>query len=331
MLSGNYPVHIKKEYIIPMSKLSKQKLKNSLKSPDFCLKSTLFILLICVLFSSGCRTSKNNEPPITTATAVSEESTTPSPTAQPEITAAPSETPAATQAAETYRIGYYTQKAGLVLEDTVYETLSAAKAALRKPVNGSATSAALLGYCVYDGSGKVVSSVSSEIAGRILAEAKEIYYYLRNYNFVWGDTEYNPAINHSERRVSCDRFVGWVLYNAGYTDQPSDYGLQLYGYTEEGYSYHGHSILDWFDEQGFEKIDDVSKLKPGDIVLFQLHNSEGIPDHMCIYAGTYNGNGYRYDGGYTGFWTSPSATTPLCASIETNAFLYAYRAVSTPS
>ena len=288
---------------------------------DFSKKLFSLSIILCIIIAglAGCSHESQHAEPTQASTGEPSENREPACT---EAVTADDET----DSTGPYRLGYYTQSAGLVLEDREYQRLSSAKRALQNPINGSAASAELMGYCVYDSQCNVVTSVSTELSARILAEAREIVDYLRKYNFAWGDTVNNPAVDSSERAVSCDRFVGWALYNAGYTDQPSDYGLQLPGYTEDGYTYHGHSIIDWLESHNFVKINNIAELMPGDIVMFQQHNQNGIPDHMCIYAGDYNGSSYRYDGGWEYRWTSKTATNPYRQDIDPQRFLYAYRA-----
>lgn len=187
----------------------------------------------------------------------------------------------------------------------------------------------MCGYVVLNADKKTVAyAPSSEKVSKLLSSARDIMNYLREYSFNWGDPRYNPAVNSSDRLVSCDRFVGWALYNAGYTDQPSDYGLQLPQYSEPGYKYHGYNILQYFKDHNFKKITNMRDLRAGDIVLLDNENA-GHETHIFIYVSA----NYRYDGGNDRRWKDPvvKCTNPYGQTFSindpTNAsqFLYAYR------
>ena len=150
----------------------------------------------------------------------------------------------------------------------------------------------------------------------LLSQAKEITDYVRINNFNYGDAPVNPAINHDAKLVSCDRCVGWFLYNVGYTDQPESHGI-------------GVGVMpNWLEKQGFQKITNQSEIKAGD-VIFVNPNSNGVPQHVFL-LGNPVGNGVweRYDCGsvnrirLTGQYSSYSSQ-PFHESIGN--FMYAYR------
>lgn len=137
------------------------------------------------------------------------------------------------------------------------------------------------------------------LSEKILEEAKKVTDFARDEGFTYGHASINPginwehldkekALNPKEKITSCDRFVDWVLYRAGFTDQPYDHGLVVF------------QQMEWLESLTFEKIEDVSKLKPGDIV-FSGHDSTrpGDPRHVFICASENLGNNMylRYDHG----------------------------------
>ncbi len=87
------------------------------------------------------------------------------------------------------------------------------------------------GYCVCDETGQGVwSPVGSFVASHILHHAKAVADHMRIHGYKYGDADKNPALDKDsespEKIVSCDRFCGWVLYEAGYTaHQPVTKGL----------------------------------------------------------------------------------------------------------
>lgn len=112
--------------------------------------------------------------------------------------------------------------------------------------------------------------------------------YVRENQFNYGNALINPAIDDSEKLVSCDRYVGWVLYNMGFTDQPEKQGLTV------------HVLRDYCLDKGWEEINSVNELQAGDIVFT---NFNGDPyGHTFICAGPADRDGYwiRYDCGNQG-------------------------------
>ena len=86
-----------------------------------------------------------------------------------------------------------------------------------------AQDACVYGYAVCDGDGNFVwSPAGSAVASHILYHAKCVADYMREHGYKYGDADQNPALDkhsaHPEKIVSCDRFSGWVLYEAGYVD-----------------------------------------------------------------------------------------------------------------
>ena len=90
------------------------------------------------------------------------------------------------------------------------------------------------GYCVTNEEDELIySPVGSFFASHILWHAKDVADYMRVHGYTYGDADRNPALDKNsenpEKLVSCDRFCGWVLYEAGYVaHQPPCKGLPLY-------------------------------------------------------------------------------------------------------
>lgn len=170
-------------------------------------------------------------------------------------------------------------------------------------------------------------------AQAILTQAKWVADFCRNNGFTYGSTSYNPALNNSERLVSCDRFVGWVLYRAGYTAyQPSTIGLNIYGHNYDAGTY----SLEWFCKaHGFTKITNINDVKAGDVIFVgdsQEHVSlsaamRNYPDHVFIAASNYGADGctYRYDAGSTARLVSVQPSYEALSK-PGKEFRFAYRA-----
>ncbi len=237
-------------------------------------------------------------------------------------TSAPSETPTSTV---TYKVTspYNTKSIG------TYTSLDSAKAAANQKVQ--------LGYVVYDSNGKLVYTPATSLnASKILWEAKIVADYQRDNAFVYGNATKNPYFDKSQKVVSCDRFVGWVLGNAGYVNgQPTAYGLNLYGSNLDL----GYGSLEYFLKQnGFTKITDISQVKAGDIVFVGYSHAHTVlsaemrqyPQHVYIAASNYGSNGqsYRYDAGSLARIRSTQPSyEPV--SYTSNVFRFAFRAPST--
>ncbi len=152
---------------------------------------------------------------------------------------------------------------------------------------------------------------------KLLSEAKSVTDYARSNDFIYGDAPINPAINHDARIVSCDRCVGWFLYNMGYTDQPYVQGVVVSKFPA------------WCEQHGFKKITSPSQLKAGDVV-FVNPDANGLPGHVYL-LGNPRGNGMweRYDCGsiyrirLTNQYSNYSSQ-PFVEGIES--FMYADRA-----
>lgn len=143
------------------------------------------------------------------------------------------------------------------------------------------------GYRVVDETGAVVYAPYTLLQCDILREAKYVTDYARENGFTYGDAPINPAIDHRAKKVSCDRLVCWVLYRAGFTDQPFSQGVVV------------SAMHTWAEKNGFTEITDKTALEPGDIVLVHPNKSGTYALHTFLYAGETDTAGvfYRYDHG----------------------------------
>lgn len=182
------------------------------------------------------------------------------------------------------------------------------------------------GYVVFDSEGKLAyNPCPSFAAAKILYNAKLDADYMRDNNYIYGDASVNPALDKTEKVVSCDRYVGWVLYDAGFNTkrQPSTKGYALYG---------ANTIEDLLKRLGFEKITDEDEVQAGDIIF--VGNSQNIPvpqdlkdypKHVFICAGkSSRRNFYRYDAGSN---TRIKSTQPSVEPLSSTGaeFRFAYR------
>ena len=169
----------------------------------------------------------------------------------------------------------------------------------------------------------------SQLINMIMEQAQVVSDYMRKNRFIYGDAAINPAHNWgaldpslasdpSEKIVSCDRFVDWVLYRVGFTDQIYDHGMTV------------RSLVPWCQEHNFAKITSVSSLKAGDIV-FVNPDSAGYAKHVFLCASSRDSSGryLRYDAGSNDRITGTTGTEvtagrqPFREGIS--GFMYAYR------
>lgn len=198
-----------------------------------------------------------------------------------------------------------------------FKDLESAKAAADK--------LAQYGYVVYDSEGKSVYNPNTSLmAAKILYQAKINADYMRDNGYTYGDAAVNPALDKTERVVSCDRFVGWVLYDIGVNKkrQPETKGYTLYT---------TNNLEDMLQAYGFEKITDEKDVRAGDIIF--VGNSQNIPvpadwkdypKHVFICASE-GARAYRYDAGSN---TRIQSTQPSFEALSsTGEFRFAYRAI----
>ncbi len=187
------------------------------------------------------------------------------------------------------------------------------------------------GYVVYDSNGKLVYYPFDTLAqSKLLYYAKLVADYVAFNGYSYGNASKNPAFDRgkTEKLVSCDRYVGWVLHDMGFVEgQPDSAGLGLYG---------SKNLENFLKENGFTKITDKKELKPGDIIFVgdsaeHYPNLQGAwldyPDHVFIYAcpSTFNDQFYRYDAGSS---RRIQSDQPSCEPLEYSPeklFRFAYR------
>ena len=211
-----------------------------------------------------------------------------------------------------------------------YSSLATAKSVANSKVQ--------YGYVVFDSNGKYVYTPATSLnASKILWNAKNAADYMRTQGFIYGNATKNQYYNKSEKIVSCDRFVGWALGDAGYVSgQPATAGLNLYGHSNDL----GYGCLETFLKQhGFTKITDINQVKAGDIIFVgysYVHtvlsqSMRQYPQHVFIAASGYaegGGNAYRYDAGSNNRIRTVQPTyEPL--NYSSNVFRFAYRAPAT--
>ncbi len=130
---------------------------------------------------------------------------------------------------------------------------------------------------------------------KILDEAKRVADYARAENFTYGHAPKNPAVDDTLKIVSCDRYVGWVLYNLGYNDQEkAPTGLFVWARDPN------YSLEVFCEHHGFKRIESIEALEPGDMIFVTPTYGEDKkgPAHVFIHAGVdADGNYYRFDAG----------------------------------
>ncbi len=208
----------------------------------------------------------------------------------------------------------------------VFERLDDAKRA--------ADEKAVCGYCVCDENGEAIySPVGSFVASHILYHAKDVADYMRLHGYRYGDADRNPALDkdseNPEKLVSCDRFCGWVLYEAGYTaHQPGRKGLPLH---------FSPNLEEFLIKYGFTRIENPDDVRPGDLIFegdshymapALPEQYRHIPRHVFINAGpAENGLCYRYDAGSDmRIQSVQPMVEPIFKPEQGRPFRFAYRA-----
>ena len=172
------------------------------------------------------------------------------------------------------------------------------------------------GYRVANEKGEIVYTPYTILQSNLLREGHYITVYARKTGFTYGDSPTNPGINHRPLRTSCDRLVDWILYRAGFTDQPLVQGKVV------------SNLPEWCEEMGFKKITRLEDLQPGDIIFVKPH-AQGFPLHTFMLASVYKGNStLRYDHGSDHRIMSLQPTTEPVTYADAP-FMYAYRPVAT--
>jgi hypothetical protein len=111
--------------------------------------------------------------------------------------------------------------------------------------------------------------------------------------------------------------VDWILYRAGFTDQPIVQGCVV------------SNLHSWCREMGFERITRIEDLQAGDIIFVRPHPSDGGPQHVFMLAeDEEGGHALRYDHGSDSRIMSKQPTNEP-VSYGDAPFLFAYRPVAT--
>ena len=187
----------------------------------------------------------------------------------------------------------------------------------------------IYGYVVRDIGGNIVYNPNPTLIGSIiLYNAKKVADYIRDHEFVYGHAQVNPALDHTEKVVSCDRFAAWSLHRSGFDKgHPEKHGFTLYG---------AGNLESFLIANGFERIDDMSQLIAGDIVFvgtsYELEaladDWKPYPAHVYVNASSCNSDGFshRYDGGSIERIRSTQPSFELASTPPRRAFRFAYRA-----
>ena len=172
------------------------------------------------------------------------------------------------------------------------------------------------GYRVANEKGEVVYTPYTLLQCNLLREGHYVTEYAREMRFKYGDSCTNPGINHRPLRTSCDRLVDWILYRAGFTDQPTVQGCVV------------SNLHEWCREMGFERITRIEDLQAGDIIFVNPH-ADGGPQHVFMLAeDEEGGHALRYDHGSDSRIMSKQPTNEP-VSYGDAPFLFAYRPVAT--
>ena len=191
----------------------------------------------------------------------------------------------------------------------VYATLDEAKEICDKYMR--------YGYRVANEKGEIVYTPYDLLQTNLLREGYYIVNYARKNDFKYGDSCTNPGINHAPHRTSCDRLVDWILYRAGFTDQPLVQGKVV------------SNLPAWCEEMGFERITNIEDLQAGDIIFVRPH-ADGGPQHTFMLASDYkDGSALRYDHGSDSRIMNKKQPTKEPISYADAPFMYAYRPVVT--
>ncbi len=166
---------------------------------------------------------------------------------------------------------------------------------------------AAMGYAVYSAEGEFLFGLNNEYVTYMMYTSKYIVDFARENEYRYGSAAQNPGWTFfsylkrgrlTEKVVSCDRFVGWVLYQMGYTDQPKASGMFVWANAASS----EHNLMVYLEKHNYERIDNTTDFRAGDIVFVNpTHSSGGSPygAHVFICAGRVGETRqfYRYDHG----------------------------------
>ena len=254
------------------------------------MKKLFVFALICTMLFVSCNSEpkKNAGDDQTAQTSYS--------TVADTATEKPDETEEKMYFVRTYREA---EEEDLRLEAFEYDDLEKAREYVNDP------KIAALGYAVYDEDGNFIYGKYNEFVTKLLGEAKHVADFMKREKYEYGDAKNNPGVTYElflagrdlrEKTVSCDRFVGWALYNIGYKDQPKNSGLFVWNNGSD------HDLGTYLEKKGYEKIVNARSLQAGDIVFVNPAKSSSgktYPAHVFLCAGKSETEGmyYRYDAG----------------------------------
>lgn len=187
----------------------------------------------------------------------------------------------------------------------------------------------IFGYVVRNIDGEIIYNPNPTLIGSvILYNAKKVADYIRDHEFVYGHAQVNPALDQSEKVVSCDRFAAWSLHRSGFNvGHPEKHGFTLYG---QG------NLESFLIANDFELITDMSQLIAGDIVFVGHSNDlKALPDdwkpypaHVYVNGSACDENGFsfRYDAGSIERIRSTQPSFELTSTPPRRGFRFAYRA-----
>ena len=144
----------------------------------------------------------------------------------------------------------------------------------------------------------------------LLAIAEQCHDYVSENGFTYLQDYTKNTIPISEsgnKTIDCSSYVSWVLYEAGYED--------LKGYqhsTDDG------SFGVYGDEKGWERIESIDDIQPGDICFWQ---KGGDPYHVNIFVSEESGRYMFWDCG----WDGAIASEEPVQWTATDEFYYAFR------
>ncbi len=255
-------------------------------------KAIAFMLLLCTLAFTACTAA----PEDTTAANTD-------PAAEADTTSAETEAPAQ----KIYYVRTPEQPIEEELQTEVYEYDNYEEAY----AHATQLEMAATGYAVYDAEGNFLGGKHNELVTNLMYNGKHVTDYIKMNKYTYANASVNPAITYrrrtnpreygrdnGEKIVSCDRLVDWILYDTGFTDQPTQSGMHINGYMDPVYG-----SIGWCINQGFEKITSQRELQAGDIVFVNRTRPEdpNFAAHVYMFAGDspqyQRGFYYRYDGG----------------------------------
>ena len=136
---------------------------------------------------------------------------------------------------------------------------------------------------------KTAAQVKAENRQRWLKICKNMLVKMKKYHFRYSNGSLKSTFKKAvrkKRRSNCASYVSWCLQEYGATKAGQMFYSSSSGKVRKNFKW-GSNIKVIRVNKRCSKV----KLQPGDIVTWKGH------PHVCIYAGTYGGHRYWYDGG----------------------------------